>query len=252
MSDYLLKVSIKNNLILSKIKQCGYPSASSFAADIGIPDTSISNYVTMKESPISRANGSVGEWKPTIIKIANGLGCEPSDLFNQEQINGFDVTTSTAEISREQMLCISEAAESSYDMAIDDDLHNNKLVSIALNTPTLNEREKLIIQMRYGVGNRPERTLEECAATFDVTAPRLRQIEQKAFMKIKAAMSESGEVFPDARRRYSVAYILQMKGYDNDQTAELIAKHFDNVVKNKPSYGNREIADTIAKIEGKL
>ncbi|HVL38201.1 MAG TPA: sigma-70 family RNA polymerase sigma factor [Fimbriimonadaceae bacterium] len=50
---------------------------------------------------------------------------------------------------------------------------------------TLNEREKEVIVMRYGLLDGRAHTLEEVARCFQVTRERIRQIEQKSLKKLK-------------------------------------------------------------------
>ncbi|NOR15100.1 MAG: sigma-70 family RNA polymerase sigma factor [Candidatus Aminicenantes bacterium] len=50
----------------------------------------------------------------------------------------------------------------------------------------LNEREARILQMRFGLCNEREHTLEEVGEKFQVTRERIRQIESKALKKLKA------------------------------------------------------------------
>jgi len=49
---------------------------------------------------------------------------------------------------------------------------------------TLNEREMLILRMRYGLDDGRERTLEEVGQYFNLTRERIRQIELKALKKL--------------------------------------------------------------------
>ncbi len=50
---------------------------------------------------------------------------------------------------------------------------------------TLTEREKKIIEMRYGIGTNKERTLEEIGKHFHLTRERIRQIEEKALQRLQ-------------------------------------------------------------------
>ncbi|MDO4870583.1 MAG: RNA polymerase sigma factor RpoD [Candidatus Saccharibacteria bacterium] len=50
---------------------------------------------------------------------------------------------------------------------------------------TLSDRERKIIQMRFGLGSGKSRTLEEVGQEFDVTRERIRQIEAKALAKLR-------------------------------------------------------------------
>jgi RNA polymerase primary sigma factor len=50
---------------------------------------------------------------------------------------------------------------------------------------TLNERERGILRMRYGLDDGREKTLEEIGKHFNVTRERIRQIEGKAIRRLK-------------------------------------------------------------------
>jgi RNA polymerase primary sigma factor len=50
---------------------------------------------------------------------------------------------------------------------------------------TLTEREKRVLQMRFGIGDNSNHTLEEVGQDFEVTRERIRQIEAKALRKLR-------------------------------------------------------------------
>ena len=50
---------------------------------------------------------------------------------------------------------------------------------------TLDERERRVLELRYGIGGDRARTLEEVGKEFGVTRERIRQIEAKALRKLK-------------------------------------------------------------------
>ncbi|MAJ74828.1 RNA polymerase sigma factor RpoD [Candidatus Poribacteria bacterium] len=50
---------------------------------------------------------------------------------------------------------------------------------------TLTDREKKVIELRFGIGDGCPRTLEEVGTEFDVTRERIRQIEAKALRKLR-------------------------------------------------------------------
>ena len=67
-----------------------------------------------------------------------------------------------------------EAAETS---ALESDLHKVLL--------SLTDRERRVIELRYGLEDGRSRTLEEVGAEFHVTRERIRQIEAKALRKLR-------------------------------------------------------------------
>ena len=50
---------------------------------------------------------------------------------------------------------------------------------------TLAPREARVLRMRFGIGEKSNRTLEEVGQDFDVTRERIRQIEAKALRKLR-------------------------------------------------------------------
>jgi RNA polymerase primary sigma factor len=49
----------------------------------------------------------------------------------------------------------------------------------------LNERERLVLEMRFGLVDGKDHTLEEVGREFHVTRERIRQIEAKALRKLR-------------------------------------------------------------------
>ncbi|MBK8294339.1 MAG: sigma-70 family RNA polymerase sigma factor [Solirubrobacterales bacterium] len=56
----------------------------------------------------------------------------------------------------------------------------------------LTERERQVIEMRYGLGGFDPRTLEQCGEAFGVTRERVRQIETSTLRKIKSLPEAQG------------------------------------------------------------
>ena len=50
---------------------------------------------------------------------------------------------------------------------------------------TLTERERKVLELRFGLGDGYSRTLEEVGRQFQVTRERIRQIEAKALRKMR-------------------------------------------------------------------
>jgi len=50
---------------------------------------------------------------------------------------------------------------------------------------SLNDRERQVLELRFGIGDGNARTLEEVGQQFSVTRERVRQIEAKALRKMR-------------------------------------------------------------------
>jgi RNA polymerase primary sigma factor len=81
-----------------------------------------------------------------------------------------------------------EAAESAPERAIRRSLSDETRGLLA----TLSPREEKIVRMRFGIGYESRSTLEEVGETFALTRERIRQIEAKSLLKLRAG--------PGARR----------------------------------------------------
>ena len=57
--------------------------------------------------------------------------------------------------------------------------------SILKSMDSLNEREQMILKLRFGIDDGRQRTLEEVGKVYGVTRERIRQIEEKALQKMR-------------------------------------------------------------------
>jgi RNA polymerase primary sigma factor len=79
-------------------------------------------------------------------------------------------------------LIADEQAESPYERAVET-LANEALREALKN---VSYRERRVLELRYGLGDRHPRTLDEVGRTFNVTRERIRQIEHHALKKLQA------------------------------------------------------------------
>lgn len=74
----------------------------------------------------------------------------------------------------------------SYDANIEDIVASDMLKEyIAEALRTLKSREKDVLELRYGLNDGEEKTLEEVGKDFGVTRERVRQIESKALKELR-------------------------------------------------------------------
>lgn len=101
-----------------------------------------------------------------------------SDLYlNTSSLN--DVVGEDGETERIEF--IPDESVAVEDVVIGEQLKED--IRAVLNT--LTERERKILEMRYGLRDDHERTLEEVGAIYGVTRERIRQIEAKALRKLR-------------------------------------------------------------------
>ena len=59
----------------------------------------------------------------------------------------------------------------------------------------LDEREKQILKLRFGLDGEEIHTLEEIGQTFNITRERVRQIEKKTLKKLKMQCEKNKDKF---------------------------------------------------------
>jgi RNA polymerase primary sigma factor len=57
---------------------------------------------------------------------------------------------------------------------------------------TLGERERRVLELRYGLSGEPAQTLEQVGATFNITRERIRQIETNSLKKLSRLADATG------------------------------------------------------------
>jgi RNA polymerase primary sigma factor len=131
--------------------------------------------------------------EPTPIEIAIDIDLPLDEV---EQI----LRTSQAPVSLEKPVGDDEESEFGHfltdenaplpDEAADTALRQELLRTIL---DTLSQRERRVLELRYGLGGEQPRTLDEVGRAFNVTRERIRQIENQSLKKLRA-LAETGSL----------------------------------------------------------
>lgn len=123
--------------------------------------------------------------EPTIDETAERLELPPEVVRSMYRVTGRAVSLETPvgeEDSSELGDFIEdENAINPHDVAVNQDLVEQTRVALSKLTP----KEEKILRLRFGIGERTDRTLEEVGRNFHVTRERIRQIEAKALSKLR-------------------------------------------------------------------
>jgi len=123
--------------------------------------------------------------EPTLEEIAEKMGMTLDHVQKVLKVGKKTISLETPvgeeEDSRLEDFIEDKGSISPQDAAISSNLvrQTQKVLS------TLNKREEKILRMRFGIGEKHDHTLEEVGQDFNVTRERIRQIEEKALMKLK-------------------------------------------------------------------
>jgi RNA polymerase primary sigma factor len=138
--------------------------------------------------------------EPTPREIADVTGIDPREVegikLSARAPISLEKPVGDDEGSEFGQFIADEQAESPYERAAK--ILTNEALRDALEE--LSYRERHVLELRYGLGDQPPRTLEEIARTFNVTRERIRQIEIKSLKKLKtlpeAQQLRDGEIAP--------------------------------------------------------
>jgi RNA polymerase sigma factor (sigma-70 family) len=188
MDEYRIKITVRNNLLLSAIEAAGFDrhgALGKFADECGISRSELSALISFRDRPICR-DGTFSHPAKAIMEV---LGAAPSDLWTDEQLN-MQLVRNTGEmtIGRDRLgELLGEHIENMTlpnpeDVAIQSELE--QLCSDVIKS--LPEKEAAVLRYRFG---HEEMTLEDVAQKFNVGRERIRQIESKALRRIRRCRS---------------------------------------------------------------
>jgi RNA polymerase sigma factor (sigma-70 family) len=184
-NEYRIDMKIRNNIILYKIEQAGYKNIGEFCRLNGISNHNRNLYqiINMTKSPL-KING---EFQTCVIKTAELLGCSPENFFTDIQLNSVIKTNKRSiqvnEAEMKFMLESSENKQKLLESIVEDDQRDKTIEEVLC---TLTPREQKVIEMRMGLGNyNCEHTLAEVGLEVGISPERTRQVEQKAFRKLR-------------------------------------------------------------------
>lgn len=123
--------------------------------------------------------------EPTIAEIASELELDPDKVTELRRIAQDPVSLETP-LGEEDDSTLGDFVEDT-DAEVPVEAASFRLLQDYLNLALedLNERERQVLVMRFGLADGKVRTLEEVGAHFRVTRERIRQIETKALAKLR-------------------------------------------------------------------
>ena len=116
------------------------------------------------------------------IKAIENIAGRPSSLNAPVSLDG----------SAELIDLIQDDSSHAPDVQIGELLKSERIQKLL---DTLDERERRILTLRFGLGAEEQHTLEEVAQEFGITRERVRQIEAAALKKVKAMLMEEQDKF---------------------------------------------------------
>ena len=178
MSDYRVKITIRNDRILSKIEELGFKSVMQFCKHTGMQYTSTNDIISGKVTPLQ----GKGELRSIAKTLLENLDMDVEDAFTERQLQGFAKNSFETKVKEKQLLQMINPAKNHESRMIEKDVKKN------LNNilhEYLDPREINILLRRYGFTGEGKVPYAEIGLPFEITSSRVRQIELRAINKLK-------------------------------------------------------------------
>ena len=179
MSDYRVRISIRNERLLSAIEKAGYPSARQCSIANGYPEPFVGQLVSGSRKPLDTKTGKPTKFCKEVLKI---LGKNIEDCFTPRQLQGFKKSSYQIKVDEKELKQLVSYHKNEGDTFLEADLDKKitQVLSIRL-TP----REEKVIRMHYGLGRYREHSIIEISEHFGVSRSRMDQILKKAIIKLQ-------------------------------------------------------------------
>ncbi len=185
----------RHALLLSAVRE--YGSVKALADHIGVNAATLSNWINLKSTPGRRKGYKSGEsvyLKPkvetAVARLCAVCKCSANDLFpdwlDNQKLKAVPTRVEvTQEVSRSQIESAVADPVAMLPAPEDVILHSELVDRIDEVLKTIPSRERLILQMRYGLNGEEPKNLTEVANFFKVTRERVKQIEMRALRKLQ-------------------------------------------------------------------
>ena len=139
----------------------------------------------------SRLTNRLGR-EPTIEELADALQWEPAEVTSLIDSIPTVVSLDAPVGDDDEGAVLGDVMARGDPTPFDEVVDNLRVELLHDLLEELTYRERRVLELRYGLGEEPPRTLEEVGSTFNVTRERVRQIENQALKKLESIATESG------------------------------------------------------------
>ena len=171
--EYAVKISIRNGLILRRMKELGIKTQTELAKQSGLAPSIVGMLIGLKKRPINKITG---EWIDTAYALSSALRLEPEELWTEAQSN-MALRNNTREINMDEEQVKQLATDGGVERLV---LQNERVKALTKGLNTLSPREEYVIRRRFF----DEDDLGAVAEGIGASPERVRQIEAKALRKL--------------------------------------------------------------------
>ena len=178
MQDYRVKITIRNERLLSAIEEMGFESVAKFCAEHILDYSQTSEIIRGKLKPINE-NGKLNNKVENLLNI---LELDIKDAFTPKQLQGFKNTSYEIKVKEKELRQLVNPVKNQELKYIETEVKEKISEALAMR---LTPREEKIVRMRFGIGMKTDHTLDEISQELNVSKARTGQILAKAIRKLR-------------------------------------------------------------------
>ena len=177
MSDYRVRISVRNARLLLAIEQAGHRPGEQFAAAVGISYSgALLPYLNLTRSPINRE----GLLRECAWALCDYLCAAPSDLWSDSHLQPLTKNHSSVDLDADSLQALVCGAHTAADpLRLASRAQASRILQDAIDS--LTPREANVIRERFFGGY----SQGDLAEKMGITRARIHQIEVKALRKLR-------------------------------------------------------------------
>jgi RNA polymerase sigma factor (sigma-70 family) len=176
MSDYRVRISVRNARLLRAIEQAGHRPGAQFAAEVGISySRALLPYLNLTRSPLTPD----GLLRECAWNLCDFLNASPSDLWSDAQLQPLERNHSSIDLDADSVQALACGTATVDPLRLASHAQAGRIIEGAIDS--LTEREAYVIRERFF----SETTLADLSERIGLTRERVRQIEKKALRKLR-------------------------------------------------------------------
>ena len=176
--DYRLKVTIRNDRLLTAMENMGFESVAQFTQTQGLNYQRTGEIFNGKLKPLNKK----GDLIPLAKEILTILNLETDEAFTERQLKGFVKTSFEKRIKEKDLLKLTDPIKNHEFLLMEKDV--NKILSEMLSE--LPPRYEKVVRMINGLGGQPTRPFWEVGLEFKISVERVRQMYLQALKKLSS------------------------------------------------------------------
>ena len=179
--DYRLKVTIRNDRLLTAMENMGFESVAQFTQTQGLNYQRTGEIFNGKLKPLNKK----GDLIPLAKEILSILNLETDEAFTERQLKGFVKTSFEKRIEEKDLLKLADPIKNHEFLLMEKDV--NKILSEMLSK--LPPRYEKVVRMINGLGGHEVCSYKKIASELNIGSGRVSQMYLTALKKLSTTIN---------------------------------------------------------------